>query len=613
MNQPQAAKGMRVFFLVWFGQLVSLIGSGLTNFALGVWVYQQTGSVTQFALIYLFASIPVIAISPIAGVVVDRFPRRWVMILSDFAAGLSTVAIALLVVLGRLEIWQIYLATALNATFSAFQWPAYNAATTLLVPKKHLARANGTLQLGEALSQLVAPLFAGFLLTIIELQGIIFIDFITFLFALGTLLSVRFPKPKTKSERKFSASSLVDEVVYGWNYLAIKKGLLGLMIFFAVANLLVGIVQVLVTPLVLSFGSSSSLGLILSTGGIGMVAGSLVMSIYGVPYRRTNNINNVLIFMLLESLCIASAGLHTDVLLLSFTAFCVFFCPPIINSSTQVIFNKKVTPEVQGRVFALKSAIATSSLPLASLVAGPLVDKVFEPLMSANGALAGTIGQVIGVGDGRGIGLLFIVVGGLTILITIAAYQYPRLRLVETELPDILLDEASLENERRKKYRNLISALLTLPHQTTKILEINHKLLDADLVMLMADVAGEMSANGSTEASVFLQNLIARINLAFSQYPSQPWLKPQPPSIFVRPNINNAKSSEMYRDLISALLTFPHKADEILASNPKLINGELIEMLDQVSTKMARFGSTEAATFLSNQSHKIKQNFMKLT
>lgn len=612
MNRPQAAKGMRVFFRLWFGQLVSLIGSGLTKFALGVWVYQQTGSVTQFALISLFASIPVIIISPVAGVLVDRFPRRLVMILSDSAAGLSTVAIALLLALGRLETWQIYLATVLNATFSAFQWPAYNAATTLLVPKKHLARANGTLQLGEALSQLVAPLFAGFLLTIIELQGIIFIDFITFLFALGTLLSVRFPKCPTKSERKISKSSLVDEVVYGWNYLATRKGLLGLMIFFATANLLVGIVQVLVTPLVLSFASSNSLGLILSTGGIGMVAGSLVMSIYGVPYRRTNNINNVFIFMLFESLCIASAGLHTHVLLLSFTAFCVFFCPPIINSSTQVIFNKKVAPEVQGRVFALTSATASSSLPLASVVAGPLADKVFEPLMSANGALAGTIGQVIGVGAGRGIGLLFIVVGGLTILITIAAYQYPRLRLVETELPDILPDEASLENKRLQKYRNLIGTLLTYPDRATKILEINHKLLDADLVELMAGVAGQMSVNGSTEASDFLQNLTARINLAFSQYPSQTWLKPQPPSVIVKPNTNKAKSSEMYRDLISLLLTYPNKADEILANNPKLIDGELIETLDRVATKMARSGSTEAARFLRNQSHKIEQNFMKL-
>ncbi len=612
MKLTQAAKGMKVFFLVWFGQLVSLIGSGLTNFALGVWVYQKTESVTQFALISLFASIPIIAISPIAGVVVDRFPRRWVMILSDSAAGLSTVAIAVLLAFNRLEIWQIYLATGLNATFSAFQWPAYNAATTLLVPKKHLARANGTLQLGEALSRLIAPLLAGFLLTVIELRGIIFIDFITFLFALGTLLSIRFPKSPIKSDRTLSKNSLLDEVIYGWNYLVTRKGLLGLMIFFATANLLVGIVQVLVTPLVLSFASSSSLGLILSTGGIGMVAGSLVMSIYGVPYRRTNNINNVLIFMLFESLCIASAGLHTNVPLLSFTAFCVFFCPPIINSSTQVIFNKKVAPEVQGRVFALKSAIASSSLPLASLFAGPLADKVFEPLMSANGPLAATIGQVIGVGAGRGIGLLFMVVGGLTILITLIAYQYPRLRLVETELPDILPDEATLENQRRQKYRNLIGTLLTYPNQTTKILESNNKILDADLVELMAGVAGQMSVNGSTEASIFLENLSARLNLAFSQYPSQPWLKSQAASIIIKPNTNKAKPSEMYRDLISLLLTYPNKADEILASNPKLIDEELIATINRVSIKMASTGSIEAATFLRNQSDKIEQNFMKL-
>jgi MFS family permease len=435
MAQRPTLLGMRVFILIWSGQLVSIIGSGLTGFALGVWVYQRTGSVTQFALISLSTTLPFIAISPLAGVLVDRWNRRWVMILSDSGASLSTLAIALLLVTGRIQTWHIYLGTAVSSTFSAFQWPAYMATTTLLVPKQHLGRASGMTQMGQALAQLISPMLAGILLGIIQLQGIILLDFATFLFALISLLLVRFPNVKTTAAGEAGKGSLLRSAAYGWSYITARPGLLGLQIFFSASNFLVGVVEVLTTPLVLSFASPAVLGTILSIGGTGMLVGSLVISTWGGPSRH---INNVFGFTLLGGLCILVAGLRPSVPLLAVAAFLFFFGLPIINGSSQVIFQKKVAPDVQGRVFALNGAITGASLPLAYVVAGPLADQVFEPLMAANGPLAGSIGQFIGVGSGRGIGLLFIVMGTLTILLTLAAYQYPRLRLVETELPDAI-------------------------------------------------------------------------------------------------------------------------------------------------------------------------------
>ncbi len=432
---------MRVFILIWFGQLVSLIGSGLTGFALGIWVYQRTGSVTQFALISLCTTLPLILISPLAGTLVDRWNRRWLMILSDSAAGLSTLAIALLLVAGRLEVWHIYLAAAWGSTFSAFQWPAYAAATTLLVPKKHLGRASGMTQLGQAVAQLISPVLAGVLLVTIQLPGIILLDFSTFVCALVTLLLVRFPDAKTTAAPQSGKGSLLREAAYGWRYITARPGLFGLLIFFTASNFLLGFVVVLATPLVLSFASSVVLGTILSIGGMGMLVGSLVMSTWGGSQRR---INIVFGFMLLSGLCIMAAGLRPSIPLFALATFLFFFGLPIINGSCQVIFQKKVAPDVQGRVFALNGAIAGASLPLAYVVAGPLADKVFEPLMASNGALAGSIGQLIGVGPGRGIGLLFIVMGALTILVTVVAYQYPRLRVVEDELPDAVADEAAV-------------------------------------------------------------------------------------------------------------------------------------------------------------------------
>ena len=151
MTQQTAPRGMLTFSTIWFGQLISTIGSGLTAFALGVWVYQREQSVTLFALTLLAATLPNVLLSPIAGALADRWNRRTVMILSDVGAGLSTLSIALLFFSGQLQTWHVYVAVAANAAFNSLQWPAYSAATTMLVPKEHLGRAGGMVQIGEAI------------------------------------------------------------------------------------------------------------------------------------------------------------------------------------------------------------------------------------------------------------------------------------------------------------------------------------------------------------------------------------------------------------------------------------------------------------------------------
>ncbi|MEA5574017.1 MFS transporter [Calothrix sp. UHCC 0171] len=434
MIQPLTVKNMQTFILVWLGQVASLTGSGLTNFALGVWVYQDTGSVTQFALISLFATIPRVIISPVAGAVVDRWQRRWVMIIADSGAGISTLLLFLLLLTNHLEIWHIYLVTITSASFSAFQWPAYNAATTLIVPKKFLSRANGMIELGEALPQLISPVLAGVLLINIQLQGIILIDFISFIFSFLILINIHFPDDKRSMNKKIGNSSLFTEMIYGCKYVFKRKGLLGLLIFSAVTDLGLGVVQVLITPLVLSFASPTALGSIMSIGGIGMLLGSLLIIIHRGAKQK---INSIFIFQFLGGLSILAAGLKTSVILSALAAFLFFFTWTIINSSTRFILQKKVSHDVQGRVFALIGGVTGISFPIAYLVAGPLADKIFEPLMSANGLLAGSMGKIIGIGTGRGIGLMFILMGLITMLITICGYYYPPLRKVEIELPDV--------------------------------------------------------------------------------------------------------------------------------------------------------------------------------
>jgi MFS transporter, DHA3 family, macrolide efflux protein len=433
-----STRGMQTFIFIWLGQVISLIGSGLTHFGLGIWVYQKTNSVTLYALILLCGTLPSSLISPVAGVLVDRCSRRWVMIFSDFGAGFSTLAIALLLLVGKLEVWHICLALAASSTFNAFQVPAYSAGTTLLVPKQYLDRASGMIQLGQAISQLISPVLGGVLIGIIQLQGIVAIDVITFFLGTIPLLFVKFPEPKTintSHTETLKKDSLLQEIIIGWQYVTARPGLLGLLIFFATNNFFMGAVGVLVTPLVLSFTSSAVLGMILSVSGVGMLIGSLIISTRGGPKRL---IYSVLGFQMLGGLSILMAGLRTSVELITLAGFLSFLGWPIINACAQVIFQKKVAPDMQGRFFAIRQMITDTSFPLSYIVAGPLADKVFEPLMSLNGPLAGSFGQIIGVGPGRGIGLMFITIGVLSIFLGIAAYQYPRLRLVEHELPDTI-------------------------------------------------------------------------------------------------------------------------------------------------------------------------------
>ncbi len=430
-----AARQMKVFILIWAGQFVSLMGSRLTWFALGVWVYQRTGSATQFAFIFLCTMLPAILISPVAGALTDRWDRRHVMIMSDTGAGFCTLVIAVLIMSGRLEVWHIYVMDAISSAFSAFQWPAYSASTTLLVPKKHLGRANGMVQMAQAIAQIVSPVVAGALLAVIHLEGIILLDFVTFIFAITTLLLVRIPRPVVMSETGAGRRSLLRESAEGWHYILKRRGLFGLLIFFAISNFLIGILSVLATPLVLAFAPVTVLGTVLSIGGGGMLVGSLLMSVWGGPKRR---IYGVLGFMMLGSLSMILAGIKPSAVLTSIAAFGFFLGIPIMAGCNQTIWQVKVPPELQGRVFATRAMIAGSCLPLAYLIAGPLADYIFEPLLVGGGPLAGSIGKFIGVGPGRGIGLLFIIIGLLSALATIGGFLYTPVRQVEGEFPDAI-------------------------------------------------------------------------------------------------------------------------------------------------------------------------------
>jgi len=427
---------MRTFMRVWAGQVVSLLGTAMTQFALTVWAYELTGSATALALTAFFGFAPGIILSPIAGALVDRWDRRLVMMLSDLGGGLATVVLFLLYSAGNLQIWHLYIAGAIAGVFASFQWPAYSAAISVLIPKAQYGRANGMISLAESLSGVIAPAFAVTLLALVGLRGVMLFDIVTFIVAISTILSVHIPTPKVSEAGQAGKGSLLQEASYGFRYIAQRRSLLGLQMTFFFLNLTATFSAVLLAPMLLSRsgGDETVLATVQSIGAIGGILGGLLLSTWGGPKRR---VHGVLISMIATSLLgEVLMGIGRNIFMWGVASFCLHAIMPILNGSNQAIWQAKVAPDVQGRVFSARRTIAQISAPIAMLMAGPLADRVFEPALREGGALVGVFGGLVGVGAGAGMGLMFVLSGTLGIVVGLSGYLSKAVRQAETLLPD---------------------------------------------------------------------------------------------------------------------------------------------------------------------------------
>jgi hypothetical protein len=443
MTTTTAPKGMRTFLIIAIGQMISVMGSGLTGYALGFWIYAETGNATPFALVALFSTLPRIALAPLAGALADRFDRRRLMIAADSIDALITFGVAVLLFAGRLEVWHIYVVAFASAVFGTFQQPAFQASITMLVPKKDLARASGIQQMGQALEMLLTPVIAGALFGWIGLNGIIVIDLVTYAFAVGALLMVHIPQPKyTPQSQPGVKSSLWRDAAFGWTYLRQRPGLFGLLWYFAAINFFLSLSGVLSTPLVLGFATPAAAGMVGTLGGAAMLVSSVAMSSWGGP--KTRKVPALIGYIGLAATGFLMTGLLPQVWLAALGRAWLLFFIPWASALSQATFQSKVAPEVQGRVFAIRGMIAQSISPIAQGLAGPLADRVFAPLLLPGGALANTwVGSLMGVGDGRGIGLIFVLSCTAMWTMSLLAYANPRIREVERELPDVLPDKAA--------------------------------------------------------------------------------------------------------------------------------------------------------------------------
>lgn len=436
MTQWTRPAGMTAFVVVWFGQAVSLLGSAMSWFAFSIWAWQVTGQATALVLVEFFAFGPTLLLSPLAGALVDRWNRKLVMMLSDLSIGLGTGVVLLLYATGNLQMWHLYVIGVLVGGLQAFQFPAYSAAVTMMMPKEQYARAEGMIGLAGSASGILGPMLAAALLGVIGFAGIMLIDLMTLVVAISTLLLVRVPQPPTTEAGRQGQGSLWHESLYGFRYIFQRPSLLALLLFFAAGNLFEALGFALVTPMILAHTGNDELmlGTVQSIGAVGGVVGGLLLVVWGGPKRRIHGV--LLGWALANLLGMSLMGLGGSLVIWAAASFFANFFTPIVDGSDQAIWQVKVAPDVQGRVFATRLLLAQLSIPVGMLLAGPLADLVFEPALMPGGDLVTAFGWLTGMGPGAGMSLILVLVGLLGILINLGGYAVPAVRNVEDALPD---------------------------------------------------------------------------------------------------------------------------------------------------------------------------------
>lgn len=430
---------MKLFFRIWVGQLVSTIGSYMTVFALIFWVWGVSGSATSLALVTFFSQLPRILVTPFAGVLVDRFSRKRLMLLGDFVAMLCTMLIVLLYLTNQLQIWHLYGVVAVYGCFGQIQTLAYSTSISLLVDKEHYTRAESLVAAVNYSGAIFSPILAGSLYPIVGVQGIIAIDLITFVVAFALLIMADFPSTTNAAKQADSTENHMDmnweNLTFGFRYIWKQPGLMVLVIAFSLFALPSDMGKALYNPMILarSGGDPRALGIVTTSAGLGGVLGALFLGWQGGFKRR---IHGLLLGFAGTALCKILLGLGQTVELWVVSHFFATLLIPLYYSSSNSIWYAKVPPALQGRVLAADQMIGLIIGSIAPMIAGPLADVIFEPAMAAEGGLAPIFGPLFGTGPGAGIALLYTLMAFLMLCVGIGGYGFRTLRAVETILPD---------------------------------------------------------------------------------------------------------------------------------------------------------------------------------
>ena len=445
---------MTAFTIILVGQVLSLLGTAVSQFGLSLWVYDQSGLATPMTRIAFWFMVPMVLFTPLVGAMVDLVNRKLMMMLSDVAAAFTTLVVLTLYMTGNLEIWHLYVTAFISGTFQGFQWPAYSAAISTMLDKKDYTRAGAMMDMAGNSSAIFAPMLAGALLGPLSLwmmrrmpdlaarasgepglTALLVLDLVSAAFAIGTLLFVHIPQPVRSESGRRAEGGFLHQAVFGFRYILERPSLMGLQLVFLFGNLFLTLGFMVRGPMILARTGSDKLvfGSVQTAGAIGGIVGGLILSAWSGFRRR---VHGVLIGWALAGLAVLATGLSQALVPWLITSFITAMFTPLINSSNQAIWQTKVAPDVQGRVFASRRLIAWIVTPLSQLIAGPLADKALEPLLAQSETAPGLLAALFGTGPGAGMGLQLGAAGVLSALVGLGGYAFAAVRDAETRLPD---------------------------------------------------------------------------------------------------------------------------------------------------------------------------------
>lgn len=396
---------MKKFLMIWFGELISSIGSGMTAFALSIYVYKMTGSVSYVSLVTLLAYLPTVLLSPLGGVLADRYDRRLLMIIGDLFSGLGLAYILWQIQIGTSSMLPILFGVTFNSIFVALLDPSYKATITDLLTEEEYAKASGMVQIAGNARYLISPALAGVLLSVSDIRLILLLDIGTFFITVTMVALVRktIKKPVEREKQGIGA-----ELKQGLSAITGNKGVWSLVMIMVFACFFIGFVQTLTGPMVLAVSDEKTVGIMESVCAVGMLVGSLWIGVTGI---KKNYAGVLSVAGIGCGIFMALAGVSKHLLPTGAGIFLFFVCLPFMNTCADVLIRVSIPNEVQGRAWGMISLLSQAGTVLAYAVCGVLADYIFEPMFAENGILADSVGKIIGTGAGRGIGFLLILSG----------------------------------------------------------------------------------------------------------------------------------------------------------------------------------------------------------
>ncbi|MFI6452834.1 MFS transporter [Streptosporangium amethystogenes] len=429
------ASGFAGFTVMWAGQMLSTVGTRMTNFAIAIHVYETTHSALNVTLLTFVAFGATVIFSPIAGALIDRWSRRVTIIAADVGAGVATLLLLAVYLFGEPQLWQLYLVNFLTGAFLAFQVPAYGSAITLMIEKGGYTRANAMMTLLRAAPYVAAPAIAAPLMSAIGLAPVLAVDVVSCALAVATVFAVTLPPNPVRDRATKAASGFLRDIGVAFGYITRRPPLVGLLFIMTSISFLSALGWVLFPPLILARtgGSANAVGIVQIIGAIGGTAAGIWLAMLKPTDKK-------ILRMLIAILVLGTLGRilfgFDGIWIWSIALFFGWGALPFIDGYNQSIWQEKTPPHLQGRLFASVQMAENIASPIAYLSAGVLADQFLEPAMRPGGWLTPVFGPITGTGPGAGIAVLYIVSGLGAVVVAIIGFLTPTIRNAESLLPD---------------------------------------------------------------------------------------------------------------------------------------------------------------------------------